>query len=65
MIEAAYLVGKPTGTPLAMLIVALVLFAMAALCAAVLPARPAPPRDLFGMFAGAGLLFLTLAFLVS
>ena len=65
MIEAAYLVGKPTGTPLVMLIIALVLFAMAGLCAVVLPARPNPPRDLFGMFAAGGLLFLTLAFLVS
>jgi hypothetical protein len=65
MDHAAYLVHKPTGAPLVMLIVALVLFAVAMVVATAVPIRTAPPRDLWGLFVAAGLGFLVLALLVS
>jgi hypothetical protein len=62
--EASYLVGKPSGTPMVMLIVALVLFALGAVVALLAPSAGAP-RNLYGALVAAGLVFFVLAFMTS
>lgn len=59
-----YLANKPTGAPLVFLIIAIVLFAIAALVSFAGP-RVTTVHNLAGLLLSAGLAFFVLAFLVS